>query len=131
MFLLDTTFLIDLSRGAKDPVEFLERHSFDKFCTTEVNIFEFVTGFFAVGKTETEARTRLSTFINRLIVFPLDRIGALSAGKINAELLKKGQRIEESDCMIAGIALSNGVTKIVTNNKDHFMRISGIAVVTY
>ena len=51
---------------------------------------------------------------------------------INLEkFIKKGNMISDCDCLTAGIALSNGVNKIVTKNVKHFDRIKDIKAETY
>ena len=46
-------------------------------------------------------------------------------------LKSKGETIEDFDCAIAAILLSNGVNKIITRNKKHFERIKGLTVLKY
>ena len=46
-------------------------------------------------------------------------------------MIKKGTIIADADCLIAGIAISKGVNKIVTKNKKHFEHIKGIEVEVY
>jgi len=63
--------------------------------------------------------------------FDLTKDCCKRSSEIFNELLKKGQIIEKFDCVIAGIYLSNGVSKIITRNKKHFSRISGLGIETY
>lgn len=48
-------------------------------------------------------------------------------GRTKAILEKGGMRLDDSDILIASIALSEGAV-IVTNNVDHFRRIDGLRV---
>ncbi len=48
-------------------------------------------------------------------------------GKIKAELESKGKTIDDSDLLIASIALINNAT-LVTNNTDHFSKINGLKI---
>ena len=59
------------------------------------------------------------------------RKASIKAGEIAASLMTEGKKIEETDCMIAAIAIVNGIDKIVTANKAHYERITGIKVITY
>jgi tRNA(fMet)-specific endonuclease VapC len=48
-------------------------------------------------------------------------------GKHKAELESKGQPLDDADLLIASIAVFNNAT-LVTNNVDHFKRISGLKI---
>jgi len=52
------------------------------------------------------------------------------AAGIYADLKKKGQPIGHTDCLIAGIALTNNL-QLVTNNTDHFKRVKGLEIVNW
>lgn len=66
-----------------------------------------------------------------MMVLPFDRRAALKAGEISGKLSREGKKIGETDCLIAGVALANGITKIITENKEHFEKIPGLRVRTY
>lgn len=53
------------------------------------------------------------------------------AATIAAKLDATGERIDQFDCLIAAVILSHGYSKIMTNNKKHFLRIEGLTVITY
>ena len=46
MILLDTTFLIDFLRGKKNAIDFIKKAEGDTFYTTEINVFELITGVY-------------------------------------------------------------------------------------
>jgi hypothetical protein len=64
-------------------------------------------------------------------VLSLDDNAVIKSADIYAEMVKKGNEISNTDCLIAGIALSNGVNSIVTKNISHFSRIKGLKVESY
>ena len=64
-------------------------------------------------------------------MLPLDDLGIVRAAEISGTLMRKGETIDDCDCLIAGIALSKGVKTIITRNKKHFNKIKGIKVETY
>ena len=66
-----------------------------------------------------------------ITVLHLDDNSIIKSAEICAELIKKGEIIEDCDCLTAGIALSSGIKTIVTRNEKHFKRIKGIYVETY
>jgi len=131
MILLDTTFLIDFLRGKKNAVELIEKSEGNTIYTTEINVFELITGVY-ISKQDTKKHIeQVKALISRINVLSLDRKSSIKAGEIAGRLIKKGKRIEETDCLIAGIALANGIKKIITENKSHYKRIAELKVKTY
>jgi len=55
----------------------------------------------------------------------------MKAAEIHGELIAKGNKIDNTDSLIAAIALTNNINTIITRNKKHFERIKGIKVETY
>lgn len=129
--LVDSTFLIDLLHEDQGAVSFVVAHQDVPFFTTEINVFELVSGVYATKTNIQKHLEQALALLSRIIILPLDRKATLQAGKIAGELIRQGQRIEDADCLIAGISLSNGLREIVTRNKDHFERIKEVNVVVY
>lgn len=129
--LLDTTFLIDFLRAKKEAIEFLESHQPIALFTTEINVFELFTGAYLFDKNVDDHTQKITSLLSKLNVLPLDRKASIKAGEIAAKLIKEGKKIEETDCLIAAIAIINGINKIVTANKSHYERIKGIEVISY
>ncbi len=130
--LIDTTLLIDFLRGKREAITFLEeKEKQQQLYTTEINVFELVMGVYA-KKQEPQIETeKIFALLSRFIVLPLERRGVIKAGEIAGGLIKSGNRIEETDCLIAGIALANGITEIITANKEHYERIKELKVISY
>ena len=133
MKLVDTTFLVDLSRNDKDAVK--KSFDLDKgpavFCT-EISVYEVVMGVYAIkGIEHTKKLEKLEDMFNRFHLLTLDHISSIKSAEIAGELIRDGKTISDTDCMIAGIALSNGISTIVTRDKEHFERIKGIKVESY
>ena len=128
MKLLDSTFLIDLLRGKPETKKIIEEN--ETLLTTQINMYEVITGLFFKGISSAKFLHAKELFED-IHVLQLDDNAIIRSADISAELMKKGQIIEDCDCLTAGIALSNGVNKIVTKNVKHFKRIKGIEVVTY
>jgi len=128
---LDSTFLIDILRGKPQAISFLQEKQSTPLFTSEVNVFELVEGAYA---SEEKIQVRLEKvfgLLSRMTVLPLDRKAALKAGELCSRLSREGKTIGEIDCLIAGIALSNGISTILTENKSHFDRIKEIKVISY
>ena len=128
--LLDSTILIDFLRREERALNFIAKCSESLF-TTELNIFELITGIYFDGVDVKKRMDSVSSLGDRLIVLPLDRKATLKAAEISGKLLSIGKKIESVDCLIAGIALTNNINRIVTANISHFERIKEIKIVTY
>ena len=128
MKLLDTTFLIDVLKGRPETTTIL--HGNDLLLTTQINMYEVITGLFFKNSSPAKILQARELFED-IRVLSLDEWGVVKAAEICAELMKKGEIIEDCDCLIAGIALSNGVSTIVTRNVKHFERIAGVKVENY
>ena len=129
MKLLDTTFLVDLMRGKPEIKTYLQS-SPQVFLTTQINIYEVMIGMF-VKNISSSKFLEVQELFENIRVLPLDDNGTIKSAEICADLIKKGQIIEDGDCLTAGIALSRGINTVVTRKVDHFKRIKGITVETY
>lgn len=58
-------------------------------------------------------------------VIDLDKAVIETFAELKAELVKKGQTLDDMDLLIAATALTHNLT-LVTNNERHFSRISGL-----
>ena len=133
MKLLDSTFLIDIIRKKLEALSKLTEWKHEKIYTTRINVFEVVSGAFSI-KSEKDREVRLSeisVILHGLSILDLDEKSTLKSAEIFGELNRRGTPIEPNDCLIAGIALSNGITTIITKNTEHFKRIVGIKVEGY
>ena len=129
--LADTTLLIDFLRGKEKAIQIISKLDKKPIYTTEINVFELITGVY-ISKQETKRHLeKLFALISRINILPLDRKSSIKAGEIAGTLIKEGKRIEATDCLIAGIALANGINQIITANKSHYERIKGIKIISY
>lgn len=133
MKLVDTTFLIDLSKNKADAVKkSLELDEEPKVFCTEISVYEIILGVYAIKNIDYNKRLqKLESMFNNFHILTLDHNSAIKAGEIAGELIKTGKTISDADCMIAGIALSNNIITIITKDKEHFTRIKGIKVEGY
>jgi len=99
--------------------------------TTEINVFELITGTYLLETKVKENLEKLNAFLSKLVILEVNRNAAVESGKIAAALIKEGNKIEAIDCLIAGTAIANGIKTIVTRNKAHFERINQIKVISY
>lgn len=133
MILLDTTFLIDLLKQRKNAVDkAVELVNMDELATTSVNIYELLIGVYSKnGIDHGKKLAAIEDLTERLEILTLEKNSAIKSAKIGGELMLNGEIVGDTDNMIAGIALSNGIATIVTRDKEHFQRIKGIKVETY
>ena len=128
MKLVDTTFLIDLTNGNESAKKILQNK--DVLLTTQVNMHEFLRGLFVKGISKEKFHKVLELF-DTIRVLPLDDKATIKSAEIWAEMVRKGKETPTIDCLIAGIAISNNIDVIITQNVNHFERIKGIKVESY
>lgn len=127
---LDTTAIIDLFREDLNLKEILEKID-EPLVTTELNYIELVFGIDHENKRAQLEEEYYDEFFNSILSFNITRQVSKKASQIFWNLKKIGRTIEQIDCVIAGILLTNGVQKIITRNKKHFENIKGLEVISY
>ncbi len=132
MVCLETTFAIDLLRGinkeAKEKLALLERNR-EVLTISAPTIIELISGSILTPRIENE-KEKVIEFISSLIILDLDKDSAIKSGEIEAELTKKGEKVQIEDIMIGAIAKHNG-EKLITRDVRHFERIKGLEVECY
>ncbi|PIN74225.1 hypothetical protein COV20_01260 [Candidatus Woesearchaeota archaeon CG10_big_fil_rev_8_21_14_0_10_45_16] len=128
MKVLDTSFLIDLMHGDPKTKPIAELNEI--LLTTQINMYEIMVGLFYKNMKPSKL-LQIQEMFENIRVLPLDENGIMRSAEISANLIKRGEIIEDCDCLTAGIALSRGISTIVTANKKHFQRIKGITVESY
>lgn len=126
--ILDTSFIIDLLR--KDEEALNKQREMEKKNTgnsiTSVSVYELWTGIKRSNASEKEAMLEV---ITSQAIEDLDLESSMEAGKIQSEMIEKGDRIGHMDALIAGIARENG-EKILGRDKD-FNGIEGLETENY
>ena len=127
MMLLDTSFLIDLQREfhRKRPgraTAFLRAHAEVVFKISVISATEFLEGFPQVDEGE--------SFLGPYRRVDVDSRVAREAAVLRRRLRMEGQLIGDFDILIAATALAEGLP-LVTDNEDHFSRISELELVIY
>jgi tRNA(fMet)-specific endonuclease VapC len=128
--ILDTTFLVDVLRGEGTVAELVS--DIDDAGTpyvSAITVMELYEGIHLADTTETQ-RDAVEDLLTEINELPFDSDCGIEAGRISAELVSAGERIDETDVMIAATALVHG-HPVVTRNVDHFDRIDGVDVVSY
>lgn len=89
-----------------------------------VTVYELFRGV-VKAQDPAKERQKVERFVSAIIELPLDRGAAETAARIRADLERQGQSIGPYDLLIAGQALTSGLT-LVTNNRQEFQRVSGL-----
>lgn len=128
--LVDTDILSEFLRGTQSVVgnvkEYLE--NYDSINLSIITYYEILNGL--LYKDARKQLQKFSNFAKLNKVLPLTIGATRQAAETYANLRKKGQPIGHTDCLIAGIALTNNL-QLVTNNVDHFKRVKGLQLVNW
>ena len=137
MILADSTFLIDSLRKITSVKKFLLKNPTEILFTTEINVFELYFGLYSnkiLANSEDlleKRKTKLEELLSKFQVISMGRKEGIKAAKLLGYLVRIGKVIEFRDALVAGIAMANGITRILTKNIDNFKRIDGIEVIEY
>ena len=129
-YLLDTNILIDILNYNPKVMENLERVGIHQCCMSTVSLHELYWGAQLAREKKEEYFVKEMNKISRLIkgidIHPLSTDGKDDA-EIKHLLKERGSMIDEFDIVIAGQAISEGLT-VVTDNIKHFNRIPGLKI---
>ncbi len=129
-YLLDTNILIDILDDNSIVMKNLTRVGTIKCCMSTISLHELYYGAQLAREKKEEYFIKEMNKISRLLrdidVHPLAADGTDYA-KIKHLLKEQGNMIDDFDIVIAGQAISEGLT-VVTDNIKHFNRIPGLKV---
>ncbi len=120
--LLDTSVIVDIDRGV-DQKKMEHLLSLSPHIVSSATVMEISTGFF---RSDSDVMM-LDEFISPLTIVPIDQKVGRKAGKIAADLIDEGKRIEINDLYIAATALLHEETVLTTNVK-HYGRIEELEI---
>lgn len=127
----DTSFLIDFMEGKVDAVtkssELLKLG--EPLFMTAISSFELHTGLARSDRPKQE-KEKIQRALAYITALPLTVAAAEEAGIIHGQLIKEGNRIDQNDCLIAGIALVRQEA-VLTKNVKHFSKIKNLKIDTY
>jgi len=123
--LLDTDTCIAMLRGNRAVIE-RRAATPDDVVTTWITAAEL---FYGAAKSSAPERNHalVTSFLATLPVLGLDDAAVQIFGEAKAHLERTGQRLDDADLFIAGIAIARSAT-VVTGNQRHYARIPGIAL---
>ncbi|MFW9875018.1 MAG: type II toxin-antitoxin system VapC family toxin [Candidatus Thorarchaeota archaeon] len=133
--MLDTNACIDYLNG-REEIQKIVTEQEDLVHITSITVYEVKIGLERTKRKISEKRYNelykiWLKFISSMEIFPLGYKEAEKAAEIYDILESKGNLIDDNDILIAGIMLSNGITKIITKNVTHFEKIETIEILEY
>ena len=127
---LDTDVLIDYLRKPSDEVTRVMESVFERkvsACTTSVNAFEIWLGAHLAKKAEVARDT--ADFFRQLEVVNFDYESSVEAGRVLADLRKRGEAIEIRDLFVGCVCKVSGMP-LITRNLKHYRCVRGLKVLT-
>jgi tRNA(fMet)-specific endonuclease VapC len=125
---LDTTFLVDITRDRGAAAErariFVQEH--DRLYAPAPAIAEVLIGANYRGGA---GLRRTFELIDTLEVLPLDLAVASDAGRLGAEMLRRGITLTGVDLLVAATALHHRL--VLVSRDGVFSRVPGLAVESY
>ena len=127
---LDTSAIIDIFKGDKDIKEFLDSNT-EPLAATIVSYLELFFGLNPKDPKHGKESEYYKEFFKSLYNIDLTKDSCELASEIFWSLKKEGKTIEQFDCVIAALLISNGINKILTRDSRHFERIRKLNVISY
>ena len=124
---VDTDVIVDFLRGAPEGQQLSDSSKYSRLVSTAVNAFELYYGAF-LSKASAGGVSSVKRLLDSIEVLSTTTEAMLLAGRIGAELERKGKRLEFKDLLIGCIALNSGFSVLTRNAKD-FQRIPGLKVI--
>jgi predicted nucleic acid-binding protein len=127
-YLLDTNIISYYFRGNTNIQAKILNIGLKNLFVSNITYFELVAGYTNSNSDYRDKSLKLlDEFMDLIQMVDLDRKSAKHSGQIKALLVKSGNVIEDTDLLIAGTAVANGLT-LVTNNTKHFERIPNLKI---
>jgi len=125
----DTSLIIDLLRGEENSIEKLKQLEDENkaYSLATPTIYELWIG---ISRAKIGEKEKLLDIIESQTIHSLDKESTINAGKIQRNLIEKGERIGHIDALIAGIARKN-TGEILTDNTSEFQRVDKLDTIEY
>lgn len=127
---LDTSAIIDIFKGNPRIKQFLENNK-EPLAATIMSYLELFFGLNPENPKHTEEGKYYQEFFKSLYNIGLTKESCEEASKIFWKLRKEGKVIEQFDCVIAALLLTQGINKILTKNPKHFEKIKQLNMIVY
>jgi len=117
--LLDTSALIDLSKGFEPTTSWLKQQSAagEDLAICPITITEFYSGLKAAEYPQWDA------FFASLTFCPISLEASIQAGKWRASFRAQGIQLSTTDTLIAAVAVKLGAVVVTSNTKHYPMQV--------
>lgn len=123
---IDTSVIVDIDRGKEEVIDVCRKltREHDALIST-VTVSEILTGSY-LRKDYVNAVKKAKRVLGQFSWVNLDGAIAEKLAQLNAYLIAEGQPIEYQDNAIAASCVVTDSAILLTNNKEHFMRIPAV-----
>lgn len=128
-FLLDSNVCIACLRRKPWALQRLSSVALNSVAVSSITVGELILGTQLADDPAREL-AKVEAFLQPIQVLPFGRDEAYRWAHLDAELRRRGNRIEAEDGLIAATAMALGMT-LVTGNTRHFERVKGLKVVDW
>jgi len=123
---LDTSIIVDVDRANKLVIEVCRKLTQEHHASiSTVTASEILTGSY-LRKDYVKALAKARRVLGQFSWVNLDGAVAEKIAQLNAYLIVEGQPIEYQDQAIAASCLTTGSDILLTNNREHFIRIPAL-----
>ena len=126
-FLLDTNVLSDFVRGVPAVLHRVKATSPSDLAVSTITVMEVDYGLALQPERARRIQPLVDAFLSSIRVLPFSRADARAAGQVRAALGRRGKPIGPYDVLLAGCALTRGLT-LVTANVGEMTRVESLAV---
>jgi len=123
-YLIDTDWVNDYLNGDRKAIDLLDGLSRDHLAISLITYGEVYDGIYS-GRNPTASEAGFVRLLDVVHVIHLDEEIMRRFARIRGTLRRQGQKIGDSDIMIAATAIHHGLT-LVTRNVTDFRRVPGL-----
>jgi len=124
VYIIDTDICIYWLKGNRNVARRIENQGIENISVTIITACELYFGAYNSQKKDRNIAALNELFMQLKVIQTTSEV-ARTFGDIKARLEQEGRIINDADILIASIiTANNGI--LVTNNTDHFKRISGL-----
>lgn len=127
---LDTSAIIDIFKGEEKIKQFLENNK-EPLAVTVMSYLELFFGLNPENPKHAVEANYYREFFKSVYNVNLSKDSCEESSEIFWNLKKEGRTIEQFDCVIAALFITNGINKILTRNQKHFEKIKKLNVISY
>ena len=125
-YVLDTDTCVFWLRGRTQIRERVAEVGLETISISVITLAELRYGANCSAQSDANHRA-IDDFVSGIAVIGVDQEIVRAFADMKAELRKRGTLLEDFDLLVAATARACGLT-LVTNNTEHFQRVSGIAL---